>query len=63
MDRHENMAMHMIYTHGRRTEETYGSYEELRAEHDGLTCPPVQADPSRCTVPSGASGATIARAW
>jgi hypothetical protein len=38
---HENMTMHLICTHGRTLGAVTGrTYDDLKAEHDALTCPP-----------------------
>jgi hypothetical protein len=45
VDLHENMMMHLICTHGRSQQEVTGrTYEDLKAEHDGLECPPRATD-------------------
>jgi hypothetical protein len=45
MDLHENMVLHLIYTHGRTLAAMAGrSYDDLKAEHDGLVCPPPDAE-------------------
>jgi hypothetical protein len=48
MDLQENMMLHLIHTHGRALQAVTGrTYDDLKAEHDGLTCPPAPAGQHR----------------
>jgi hypothetical protein len=51
-NKHENMAMHLIHTHGYGNDQIRHSYDDLRAEHDGLECPPRQASRQAAADPA-----------